>query len=176
VWVVDDRAAAALQLGRTPRAFHRVAARCPFGRPAVTEQEPYDVDGRPFPTMYYLTCRALVASVSRLEAAGGVECWTARLAADESLRADHDRATEEQRRLRRARAGTGPWVDGGASLDTGIGGSRHPAALKCLHAHAAYALAHPSYLLGSGVLAEVAEREGGLWPAACCLASASEPG
>ncbi|MBM3677163.1 MAG: DUF501 domain-containing protein, partial [Actinobacteria bacterium] len=95
VWVVDDRAAAALQLGRTPRAFHRVAARCPFGRPAVTEQEPYDVDGRPFPTMYYLTCRALVASVSRLEAAGGVECWTARLAADESLRADHDRATEE---------------------------------------------------------------------------------
>ena len=30
------------QLGRRPRAFRRVAVRCPFGRPAVTEQEPFD--------------------------------------------------------------------------------------------------------------------------------------
>ena len=30
------------QLGRPPRAFRRVAVRCPFGLPAVTEQAPYD--------------------------------------------------------------------------------------------------------------------------------------
>ena len=38
------------QLGRPPRAFRRVAVRCPFGRPAVTEQAPFDESGEPFPT------------------------------------------------------------------------------------------------------------------------------
>ena len=42
---MDDREVVALQLGRPPRAFRRVVVRCPFGRPAVTEQEPYDASG-----------------------------------------------------------------------------------------------------------------------------------
>ena len=42
---MDDRAVVARQLGRPPRAFGRVAVRCPFGRPAVTEQAPYDAAG-----------------------------------------------------------------------------------------------------------------------------------
>src|SRR5437763_1170184 len=57
------------QLGRRPRAFRRVAVRCPFGRPAVTEQAPFDADGHPFPTQYYVTCPALVAAIWRVEAA-----------------------------------------------------------------------------------------------------------
>ena len=79
---MDDRAVVAGQLGREPRAFRRVVVRCPFGRPAVTEQSPYAPDGEPFPTTYWLTCRHLVAAVSRLEAAGGVERWSALVAAD----------------------------------------------------------------------------------------------
>ena len=63
----------AKQLGRRPRAFLKVAYECPFGRPAVTVQKPYDEHGKPFPTTYYLTCPHVVAAVSRLEAAGGVE-------------------------------------------------------------------------------------------------------
>ena len=47
---VADRADVARQIGREPRAFRRVAVRCPFGRPAVTEQSPYDPHGEPFPT------------------------------------------------------------------------------------------------------------------------------
>ena len=66
---MDDRAVVERQLGRTPRAFLRVAFRCPFGAPAVTLQAPYDSAGEPFPTTFYLTCRHLVAAVSRLEAA-----------------------------------------------------------------------------------------------------------
>ena len=77
---MDDRAVVERQLGRNPRAFLRVARRCPFGAPAVTEQAPYDSAGEPFPTTYYLTCRHLVAAVSRLEAAGGIERWSAALA------------------------------------------------------------------------------------------------
>jgi hypothetical protein len=52
---MEDEAVVARQLGRHPRALRRVVVRCPYGRPAVTEQWPRDVDGAPFPTTYYLT-------------------------------------------------------------------------------------------------------------------------
>lgn len=164
---MDDRAIVARQLGREPRAFNRVAARCPWGLPAVTEQVPYLASGEPFPTTYYLTCRHLVAAVSRLEAAGGVERWTAAVAHDEALRADLERATAEQAAIRAALAAGGTGSDGGASLSTGIGGSRSPLQLKCLHAHVAYALAVPGYRLGELVLDELPER----WPERCCTAA-----
>jgi uncharacterized protein len=163
----DDRALVERQLGRRPRAFLRVARRCPFGAPAVTEQAPYDEAGDPFPTTYYLTCPHVVAAVSRLEAAGGVERWGAALEEDPELARDLERATAEQRRVRRELAGGQTGRDGGASLDLGIGGSGNPRRLKCLHAHVAYALARPGYELGERVVAELDP----LWPAQrCCTA------
>jgi hypothetical protein len=161
---MDDRAVVARQLGREPRTFRRVVVRCPWGLPAVTEQEPYGADGEPFPTTYYVTCRHLVAAVSRVEAAGGVERWSARVARDPQLRDDLVRATAEQVRIRRELAAGATGSDGGASLELGIGGSRNPTALKCLHAHVAFALACPGYRVGEAVLAEVPER----WPERCC--------
>jgi uncharacterized protein len=162
---VDDRALVARQLGREPRAFRRVAVRCPYGRPAVTEQHPYDENGDPFPTTYYLTCPHLVAAVSRLEAAGGVERWSRAAAADPQLVASRARAGDEQRTVRRRLAASQTGSDGGASLALGIGGAARQGSLKCLHAHAAYALARPGYLLGERVLAELEP----LWPAdRCC--------
>jgi hypothetical protein len=149
---VDDRAIVARQLGREPRAFRRVAVRCPFGRPAVTEQEPFDERGTPFPTQFWVTCPHLVAQLSRLEAAGGVERWTRAAAEDADLRASLERAHEEQRSLRPA-------------LPRGIGGAIRGGSLKCLHAHAGFALARPGYELGDRILADAGE----LWPrAACC--------
>jgi hypothetical protein len=160
-----DRELVARQLGRSPRAFRRVAARCPWGQPAVAEQEPYDPRGEPFPTTYWLTCRALVAALSRVEAAGGVERWSAAAAADPALGASLERGTEEQRAVRRELAAGRTGLDEGASLELGIGGSRNPAQLKCLHAHAAYALARPGYLLGERILAELDSP----WPVdGCC--------
>lgn len=161
---MDDRALVERQLGRPPRAFRRVAARCPFGAPAVTEEEPYDARGEPFPTTYYLTCRHLVAAVARLEAAGGVERFSRLAAADPGLRASLERATDEQRRLRAELAAGRTGSDGGASLALGIGGARRPENLKCLHAHAAFALARPGYGLGERILGELAP----LWPESCC--------
>jgi uncharacterized protein len=159
-----DRAIVARQLGREPRAFSRVVVRCPFGRPAVTEQHPYAPDGEPFPTTYYVTCRSLVAAISRLEAGGGVERWTALAENDAELAASRARADEDQRRIRRALAGDETGRDGGASLDLGVGGSGRTGSLKCLHAHAAFALAQPGYELGRRILAEVEP----LWPSRCC--------
>ena len=141
---MDDVALASWQLGRPARAVRRVACRCVHGFPAVTEQEPYADDGTPFPTTYWLTCPWLVASIARLEAAGGVERWSEAAATDAALAGSLARADAEQRVLR-------------PELDVGIGGSRNPGRLKCLHAHAAFALARPGYALGEQILEEAGE-------------------
>ena len=60
-------------LGRAPKTRWKVAVRCPHGTPAVIENEPLDLRGKPFPTRFWLVCRALSAAVARLEAAGGVK-------------------------------------------------------------------------------------------------------
>jgi hypothetical protein len=57
---------------------------------------------------------------------------------------------------------------GGVSLDLGIGGAKTPEYLKCLHAHAAFALARPGYVLGERILAEVEPP----WPAGECCSEA----
>ena len=161
---MDDRAIVERQLGRPPRAFRRVVFRCPYGLPAVTEQEPYSAAGEPFPTTYYLTCPYLVAAISRLEAAGGVERWSRAAAQDGELAASLRKATAEQRRARRELAGEHERGDE-ASLELGIAGSRSPVHLKCLHAHAAFALARPGYVLGERILAEADPP----WPpGGCC--------
>ena len=147
----SDRTIVERQLGRPARAFRRVAVRCPFGRPAVTEQAPLDEAGEPFPTTYWITCRQLAAALARLEAEGGVERWSRLAREDESLRESLERGHEEQRRLR-------------PDLPGGIGGQTRPGSLKCLHAHAAFALARPGYELGERILAEVEP----LWPDRCC--------
>jgi hypothetical protein len=160
----DDRAFVARQIRRDPRAFRRVAVRCPFGRPAITEQSPYDPTGEPFPTTYYVTCRHLVQQISRLEAGGGVERWTRAAEEDAELEASRHRADEEQRALRRELAGGETGSDDGASLDLGVGGAGRTGSLKCLHAHAAFALARPGYQLGDRIVAEIEP----LWPDRCC--------
>jgi hypothetical protein len=168
---MDERAVVERQLGRPTRAFRRVACSCPFGLPAVTEQEPYDAAGEPFPTTYYLTCPHLVAAVSRLEAAGGVERWSRAAQEDDELGESLRAATAAQRDVRRELAAGRTGRDGGASLDLGIGGASRPERLKCLHAHAAFALARPGYELGERILAELEP----LWPERCCTTIETAP-
>jgi hypothetical protein len=103
-------------------------------------------------------------AVSRLEAAGGVERWSAAAASDPALRVSLEHATEEQRRLRRELAAAETGRDGGASLALGIAGSRNLAQLKCLHAHVGWALARPPYELGERIRSELQP----LWPDRCC--------
>ena len=150
------------QLGRAPRGVTGVAARCPFGRPAVTAQVAYLESGEPFPTTYYLTCPHAVARVSALESDGGVERWEARAAADPVLRRSLCSVALRQASLRQPAE---RMLDGGASLGLGVGGTAHVGALKCLHAHVAFALAEPGYLLGERIAKEAAP----LFPdGACC--------
>ena len=119
----------------------------------MTEQAPFDDNGEPFPTTYYVTCPALVAAISRIEAAGGVERWTRASQEDPELVASLEAAHAEQRRLR-------------PELPSGVGGATRTGSLKCLHAHAAFALARPGYELGRRIVSEVEP----LWPTDhCCM-------
>ncbi|HEX5469847.1 MAG TPA: DUF501 domain-containing protein [Gaiellaceae bacterium] len=142
---MDDARVVSWQLGRPARPFRRVATRCAYGFPAVTEQAPFGDDGEPFPTTYYLTCPWLVAGIARLEAGGGVARFSRAAHEDAALGESLARADAEQRRLR-------------PELPVGIAGTKRKENLKCLHAHAAFALARPGYELGERVLEELDER------------------
>ena len=141
---MSDQDVVSWQLGRPLRAFRGVAVRCPHGFPAVTEQAPQTADGTPFPTSYYLTCPWLVAAVSRVEALGGVASWADRAATDPELDESLRTAQAEQRQLR-------------PEINVGIAGTADDANVKCLHAHVAFALARPGYVLGEKMLAEIEE-------------------
>ena len=168
VGLEHDRELVAKQLGRPPRAFARVVVRCPFGRPAVTEQSPYDDSGAPFPTTYYVTCRHLVAAIS--QARGGrrrgalVRAGATGARPRREPRPRHGGAAARPHRARRGPHRQRPR----SSLQLGIGGSRNPEQLKCLHAHVAFALARPGYELGERIAEEIVP----LWPERCCMEGA----
>jgi hypothetical protein len=105
-----------------------------------------------------------VAAISRLEAAGGVERFSAAVLRDEALAASRARADDEQRAVRRELAAGETGRDAGASLELGVGGAGRTGSLKCLHAHAGFALARPGYELGERIVEELEP----LWPDLCC--------
>jgi hypothetical protein len=160
-----DLADAKRQLGRAPRALAGVAARCPRGHPSVLVQAPYDSGGAPFPTLYWLSCPALVRAIGRFEAAGGIAALRAELEHDPELMQDMAQAERRVIETRVRLAAPGPRLDGGAALRAGIAGEAPGGGLKCLHAHAAVALADPPYRLGRAAL----ERASAAYPPACCL-------
>ncbi|HSQ22078.1 MAG TPA: DUF501 domain-containing protein [Coriobacteriia bacterium] len=146
----DDVALVEWQLGRMPRGRWRVVSRCAYGWPMVVETAPRLEDGTAFPTLYYLTCPHLVATVSRMESEGHTAEWRARLGTDPDLAARLRDADAAYRRLRAVRAGRDDPCG-----DVGIAGQRDPLGVKCLHAHVAGALAGIDDPIGVGILATI---------------------
>jgi hypothetical protein len=135
----QDRAVVAAQLGREPRAVHRVAHRCGCGLPDVVETAPRLDDGTPFPTTYYLTCPRAASAVGRLEAAGRMREMTTRLAHDPELAAAYGAAHEAYLARRDAVAAE----VGVEPLTTGVSAGGMPTRVKCLHVLVAHELAEP---------------------------------
>jgi exopolyphosphatase / guanosine-5'-triphosphate,3'-diphosphate pyrophosphatase len=120
------------QLDREPTTPFTVVARCAEDHPLVIRNHPLDAAGRPFPTLYWLTCPVAVRAVSRLESAGAIRELDARAQVDLEFGAALGGA---HRAYAQERAGLVPEAaDWG-----GVGGTRR--GLKCLHAHYAYHLA-----------------------------------
>ncbi|MEX2421185.1 MAG: DUF501 domain-containing protein, partial [Actinomycetota bacterium] len=134
------------QLGRDPLVPFTVVARCPGGHPLVIRNEPFDPDGKPFPTLFWLTCSDAVRAVSRLEADGWIGRLGERAESEPSLADAIARAHAEYAR-ERARA----HPDAGSF--GGVGGTR--TGLKCLHAHYANHLAGGDDAVGAWVAGRV---------------------
>ena len=134
------------QLGREPTTHFTVVARCPGGHPLVIRNDPVDAQGRPFPTLFWLTCRAAVKAVSRLESEGWIGRFKARAEEDpafaEALAAAHEDYARERSR------GFAQALGWGGVGGTGVG-------VKCLHAHYANHLAGGPDPVGASVAERV---------------------
>lgn len=128
----SDLAAVRHQLGRAPTTPFTVVARCADGHPLVIRNDPVDARGRPFPTLFWLTCPEAVKAVSRLESGGAIGELNARSERDGAFAEALVRAHAAYA-LERARG----FPD--AERHGGVGGTR--TGVKCLHAHYAHHLA-----------------------------------
>lgn len=130
--------AIASQLGRTPRDVHRIAYRCPCGKPAVVETPPRLSDGTPFPTFYYATCPRLTGAISTLETTGMMGEMQDRLKVDANLAGEYKAAHIDYIASRDA-------VGKKLNLDVpevkGISAGGMPDRVKCLHSLVAHSLA-----------------------------------
>lgn len=135
------------QLGREPSTPFSVVVRCwPDPHPLVIRNDPFDAEGDPFPTLFWMTCPGAVKAVSRIESGGEI----ARL----NQRADEEPAFERDLDLAHAayaaeRARSAPE----AEAFGGIGGTR--TGVKCLHAHYAFHLAGGNDPVGALVATQV---------------------
>ncbi len=143
----------ARQLGRTPRGRWRVVARCERGEPSVIAVAPILDDGTPFPTLFWLTCPAMVEAVHSLESSGEHRRWARHAEADPAFAADLLAADAAYRTARRAEGGGVDPCEG-----TGVAGQADPLGVKCLHARVAAALAGTGDPVGEGVLQGLAEQ------------------
>ena len=144
----SDVEAVRRQLGRDPTTDFVVVARCSAdgGHPLVIRNHPVDADGRPFPTLYWLTCPDAVKAVARIESEGWIKRLSHRARSDPGLRrsiADAHAAYAAERGRTIPEAGS--WG--------GVGGTRGE--IKCLHAHYAYHLAGGADLVGAWVAERV---------------------
>lgn len=136
----SDRSAVREQIGREPTTPFTVVARCAEDHPLVIRNHPVDGQGRPFPTLYWLTCPAAVKAVSRIESAGAIG------ELDERLRSDPPFAKAVEA-AHRAYAAERAAIVPEAGAWGGVGGTR--TGLKCLHAHYAHHLAGGDDVVGS---------------------------
>ncbi len=147
----SDREAVAGQLGREPTTRFEVVARCAerdggSTHPLVIRNQPLGGDGRPFPTLFWLTCPDAVKAVSRLEATGAIGRMNERWDTDPEWREAVERAHASYARERgRSEPAAREWA--------GVGGTR--VGVKCLHAHYAHHLAGGEDPVGREVAREV---------------------
>jgi exopolyphosphatase / guanosine-5'-triphosphate,3'-diphosphate pyrophosphatase len=112
----------------------------------VIRDHPVDRQGKPFPTLYWLSCPTAVSVVSRLESAGWIRRLAAKAESDRSFGEGLEAAHREYAQLRgEAVAGAEEWG--------GVGGAR--AGVKCLHAHYANYLAGGADPVGAWVAGRI---------------------
>ncbi len=143
---LEDKRIIAAQLGRTARGLLRVERRCPYGYPQVILVYPL-IEGKPFPTTFWLTCPFLAEEIDHLEEEGWIRRMETLLREDTRLNARLQRAHRAyiEERLNLLSVEDRRFLDdsgmSASLLDKGIGGIGDFNCIKCLHLHVAHALA-----------------------------------
>ncbi|MCX7813281.1 MAG: DUF501 domain-containing protein [Pseudothermotoga sp.] len=135
------------QLKRKISGVRRIVMRCNYGFPVVIEND-CEIDGKPFPTLFWLVCPKLVKEVSRLEANGWIKKFESMIEQDQEFKRSYIQAHDVIRKLRND-------VLEKETIrrifsEMGTGGIRNLESVKCLHLHVADYLA--------GVMNPVGER------------------
>lgn len=150
------------QLGKTPKNVVRVVRRCSYGFPVVIESKSI-LEGKPFPTVYWLTCPFLKYAISRIESLGGILKFENILSNSPELYAKHVEAHLK------AQARAIELADKNVRVikslkKRGMGGLSDFKHVKCLHMHVAYHFGGIENPVGRMVLSEleVQECESGL--------------
>jgi uncharacterized protein len=125
-----------------------VVRRCHLALPVVVEVDPVTSDGRPFPTLYWLTCPLLRRRVARIEERGEIKALDQRLREDVEFERAIERAHEAYAQARAEKVS----ADVSRPPTGGIGGTS--GGVKCLHAHLAEYL-----VLGGSPAGEAVSRE-----------------
>ena len=160
---LEDKKVIACQLGRSPRGLVGISKRCVHGYPQVVSVSPL-IDGKPFPTLYWLTCPFLFHAIASLEAGGMIRKIERQLHNDPCLTKQlvhaHRSYIEERKRL--LSQDDVAFLEENAMLpalmERGIGGIADYSRIKCLHLHAAHALVGDNPV-GKIVLQSLTHRE-----------------
>lgn len=145
--IPDERQLAIIteQLGRAPRGIQAVTATDGEGTPLVLRMHSL-VDGKPFPTLFWLCSERLKVELSHIEAAGVIKRLEARLQDDHDFLAAYHRSHEDYVARRWASMSAAQQAEaerlGYAELlrSRGIGGIANWDQVRCLHTQYAHHL------------------------------------
>ena len=145
------------QIGRRPSIEFNVARECDYGWPAVMINSPFNATGDPNPNLFYLCCPYLRVELARLEDAGFIAALQRIIDEDSDLKQHLE--TAQAAHDHEWRLAAGEQAGSGRAGGVNIAGSGETTHLKCLHAHFAYFLTHPDYIVGLRIV----EILGNIW-------------
>lgn len=157
----DDIAIITDQLGRTPSGISAIAHYSPQGIPQVLEMETWVFD-QPFPTLYWLSSKAIDKALAKIESQGVVKELEQRIKEDDELRAAHHASHRDYiaRRWNVMRAEHKAIIEqkGFKPLfeKLGIGGIANWDQVRCLHMQYAH------HLAGDNVIGRILDEEYGI--------------
>lgn len=122
------------QIGRYPNGVNHIVRRCSYGYPVLIESNPV-VDGKPFPTLYWLTCPFLIKAVSRLEAHGWILRLENMIEQNPEFKERYLRAHQEV--MKRRERLINDEITRERLSKVGSGGIKDLRRVKCLHLHLA---------------------------------------
>ena len=149
------------QLGRTPRGAVKVLRYSQKGEPQVVQVSPL-VEGKPFPSLYWLSCPRLHKAIAKIEQSSWIKhLENVIIPGDPSLK---EKLKEDHLRYQKLRWETlGPeQIESveekylNSLKKTGIGGVRDFSRVRCLHMHYAH------HLVEKNCIGELMDQEFGV--------------